>query len=94
MYTLGHVIDHGANEIAKLSLLERRRLVERALLTITDQRHILTEGGNVTSLPSAVLLDIKNIMGQFDNSPDFLASLVLMECADEIRKLHILIAES
>lgn len=81
-----------ANEVAKLPLPERRRLIERALATIADQRETLSSQGNIASFPSAILSEIRTLMNELDNGPDFLSSHLLLECADEIRRLHILIA--
>ncbi|WEZ85510.1 hypothetical protein P6U16_25930 (plasmid) [Rhizobium sp. 32-5/1] len=83
-----------ANEVAKLSTFERRRLVERAASVITEQRIQLAATGNVVSISSGVVAGIEAILPQIDDMPDPLASHILLECADEIRKLHILSAKT
>ena len=80
-----------ANEVAKLSLPERRRLIERALAAIADQREILSNQGNVAPFPSAILTEIRTLMNEIDKGPNFFAAHLLLECADEIRRLHVLI---
>jgi hypothetical protein len=79
-----------ANEVSKVSAFERRRLVERAATTIAEQRARLSAAGNVVSMPSGVVAGLDTLLSQLDGMPDQLMSHILLECADEIRKLHIL----
>jgi hypothetical protein len=83
-----------ANEISKLSIFERRRLAERAACVIAEQRIYLAALGNILSMPSSVVARIDTILPQVDDMPDPLMSHILLECADEIRKLHILSAKT
>lgn len=79
-----------ANEVSKLSTFERRRLAERAARVIEQQRIHLAAIGNILSMPSSVVAGLNTIIPQVDDMPDPLMSHILLECADEIRKLHIL----
>lgn len=81
-----------ANEVARLPLPERRRLIERALGTIADQRETLSSQGNIAPYPSAIFSEVRTLMNELHTGPDILSSHLLLECADEIRRLHILIA--
>lgn len=83
-----------ANEVSKISTFERRRLVERAARTIADQRVQLAATGSVVSMPSSLVAGLKTILPQVDDMPDPLMSHILLECADEIRKLHVLSARA
>ncbi|CAN7636675.1 hypothetical protein LJR098_006140 [Rhizobium sp. LjRoot98] len=79
-----------ANPVAKLPPSERRRLIERALETIADQREIVEKQGNLLPLPAAFLAQIKRITKELNNGPDLVAAHLLFECADEIRRLQTL----
>lgn len=81
-----------ANQVTTVTVPERRRLIERALATIADQRSLLSMQSNIAPYRSALLSEIRPLIDTLHNSPDILSSHLLLECADEIRKLHILIA--
>jgi hypothetical protein len=83
-----------ANEVSKTSTFERRRLVERAARMIAEQRIQLAATGSVVSMPSSVVAGLATILPQIDDMPDPLMSHILLECADEIRKLHVLWAKT
>jgi len=61
---------------------------------IAEQRIHLAALGNILSMPSSVVAGIDTILPQIDDMPDPLMSHILLECADEIRKLHILSAKT
>jgi len=82
-----------ANEVSKTSTFEHRRLVERAARMIAEQRIQLAATGNVVSMPSSVVAGLATILPQIDDMPDPPMSHILLECADEIRKLHVLCAK-
>ncbi|WP_275791464.1 hypothetical protein [Pararhizobium gei] len=48
----------------------------------------------MVSISSSVVAGIEAILPQVDDMPDLLVSHILLECADEIRKLHILNAKT
>ena len=79
-----------ANEVSKVSTFERLRLVERAARMIAEQRIQVAVTGNVVSIPSSVVAGLDIILLQIDDMPDPLISHILLECADEIRKLDVL----
>lgn len=83
-----------ANEVSKLSKFERQHLVERAAAVIAEQRIKLAATGNIVSISSGVVAGIEAILPQVDDMPDPLVSHILLECADDIRKLHILTAKT
>ncbi|MBP1862107.1 hypothetical protein [Rhizobium herbae] len=83
-----------ANEVSKVSAFERRRLVECAARIISEQRIQLADTGNALSMPSSVVAGLDIIFQQIDDMPDPLMSHILLECAEEIRKLHVLSAKT
>ncbi len=79
-----------ANEVSKVSTFQRLRLVEHAARMIAEQRIQVAVTGNVVSIPSSVVAGLDIILLQIDDMPDPLMNHILLECADEIRKLHVL----
>lgn len=57
---------------------------------IAEQRIQVAVTGNVVSIPSSVVAGLDIILLQIDDMPDPLISHILLECADEIRKLDVL----
>lgn len=79
-----------ANEIGKLTPFEKRRLIERAVITVRDMREQAAAsdpdrtGGDVLDGIEAIALDIASV-------PDALVGHAMLEAADMIRALKILL---
>ena len=80
-----------ANEIHTLTSVERVRLIERAAATIQAQRDLLTMRERIIPLSRDVTADLGKLKQEAPNLPELLSAVVMLKCADEIRRLRILI---
>lgn len=72
-----------ANMIGKVSIFERRRLLERALATIRDMSDLVGRDSRVTVAER--LQAVQALTDEIDTLPDPIASHALCEAADLIR---------
>lgn len=80
-----------ANQIETLTPSERVRLIERAAATIQAQRDILATRERVVPISFGVTADLKWMKAQAPTMPEVLSAVVMLKCADEIRRLRILL---
>lgn len=60
------------NEVANLSLAERRRLIERALAAIADLYEALSKEGNIEPFPTTLMSEIRTIFTSSKKTRTFL----------------------
>lgn len=80
-----------ANEIYSLTPLERIRLIERAAATIQAQRDLLAVRERVVPLSFDITSDLEDMKKGAPELPEVLSAVVMLKCADEIRRLRILL---
>jgi hypothetical protein len=80
-----------ANEIHTLTAIERTRLIERAAATIQAQRDMLAMRDRVVPLSFDVTADLGKLKQEASGLPEVLSAVVMLKCADEIRRLRILL---
>lgn len=80
-----------ANEIDALTPFERVRLIERAAATIQAQRDLLAMRERVVPLTFDVTANLDEMKHLAPELPELLSAVVMLKCADEIRRLRILL---
>ncbi|ODT09002.1 MAG: hypothetical protein ABS35_43910 [Kaistia sp. SCN 65-12] len=80
-----------ANQIGTLTSFERVRLIERAAATIQGQRDLLATKERVVPLTYDVTANLEKMKAQAPEMPEVLSAVVMLKCADEIRRLRILL---
>lgn len=80
-----------ANEIHSVTPVESLRLIERAAAAIQAQRDLLAIGGRVVPLSFDVTADLEKLKRAAPILPEVLSAVVMLKCADEIRRLRILL---
>ncbi|WP_281978559.1 hypothetical protein [Pseudorhizobium flavum] len=80
-----------ANEIDALTPSERVRLIERAAATIQAQRDLLAMRERVVPLSFDVTANLDEMKHLAPELPELLSAVVMLKCADEIRRLRILL---
>lgn len=81
------------NEIDKLTPLECHRLLDRAASTIWALRDLLDATGKVVPIERGVGKDLQHVSAMLHEVPDVIIAHALLEAADEIRWLRILVHE-
>lgn len=80
-----------ANQIETLTSPERVRLIERAAATIQAQKDLLADRARVVPISFGVTADLKWMKAQAPKMPEVLSAVVMLKCAEEIRRLRILL---
>ncbi len=78
-----------ANEVDKLTLLEKGRLLQRAIVTIRGMRDVVGIPNSGTAADA--LIDIGTVAASVDRRPNQEVGAALLEAAGMIRDLRIVI---
>ncbi|URK87734.1 hypothetical protein LP421_07805 [Rhizobium sp. RCAM05350] len=78
-----------ANEVGKLTPFEKRRLIERAVTSIHEGRQQVGIAPRKTE-PDKVI-DLQTVAASIASAPDVLISHAMLEAADMIRTLKIVL---
>lgn len=79
-----------ANQVGKLSPVERRRLLHRAVSTIQGLRNVLAATDKIVPMERGVSKDLQHMSSILMDIPDVIVADALLEGAHEIRRLRIL----
>lgn len=82
-----------ANEVERLAPLERRGLLERAVSTVRALRDYLQGRGKVAPIERGIGKELQQLSAMLHNIPDEIVAHALLQAADEIRRLRILVQE-
>ncbi|WP_018900702.1 hypothetical protein [Rhizobium sp. 2MFCol3.1] len=83
-----------ANNVQRLALGERRRLLERGVAASGALRGLLTKTGKVAPLDEAAERVIEDIAEHIDEVPDETVAKALLALASQMRTLRILNRET
>ena len=73
------------------SRLSFSRMIERAAATIQAQRDLLAMRERLVPLSVDMTADLEKMKAHAPELPEVLSALVMLKCADEIRRLRILL---
>ncbi|MBY5611512.1 hypothetical protein [Rhizobium leguminosarum] len=80
-----------ANEVGKLTAFEKRRLIERAVTTVKQMRVQIAFSSPPRRDGQDILVDIATVGGEIVSAPNQIVSHALLEAADLIRTLKIVL---
>lgn len=80
-----------ANEVAKLTAFEKRRLIEQAVTTVKQMRVQIAFSSPPRRDGQDVLVDIATVGAEIASAPNQIVSHALLEAADLIRTLKIVL---
>ncbi|MBY5765356.1 hypothetical protein V7798_29235 [Rhizobium laguerreae] len=80
-----------ANEVGKLTAFEKRRLIERAVTTVKPMRVQIAFSSPPRRDGQDILVDIATVGGEIVSAPNQIVSHALLEAADLIRTLKIVL---
>ncbi|MCF1467513.1 hypothetical protein FS764_11390 [Agrobacterium vitis] len=84
-------IVRAANEVDRLGETEKRRLIDRAVVTIRDMRQTIGIEGQRVAKDSLIGLQIVSAAVSAGQAPDDKVKAALLEAAGMIRDLHIVL---